>query len=700
MSDVDGLRDALVDEGPEGDEAAELVYSPGIEVPEEMRAEIVTYVKDEVEAMAQAREEREEYWNVWRRHREARPEQKVRTFPWDGASNVVPPVAASNTSGVFSHIRRAFLKRKPLFTPQPHTKGAARQAEAFGKLLNTYFVARSKSNSLPVLKKALYEAISLGNQIIEVPWLEKRVRYTRQDIDGGIVKVDKVVYSGPVMELHRLENVYVRPEIESIEDQPVVAVRYQGYTPGKLLELERDGFFTNVQPVVDAGQASEEDDNLEKALSREGLEVPDTTDTPMIDLMKAWVYWDVDGDGVPEDVIVWYHDETETILRVELNDFGVRLLTNLQYLPQAFQFYAKGVGEMAEHVQEEITSLHNMRLDSLSLSSLQMLAMKPGTEPGKGAKFYPGKIIRTENPREDMQSFTFPDVSAATLNAEIQAKRYLDTHTGVSEAMLGMPDQTAKSGTSPSLQMFLAEQGNSILETAIESLSEGLSEVGMFFTLQMVKNSASVLEYLEELVDEDDVDIVREFLSMDIEDVPLRVGMSIKTTEVQKSEDAKRQNLMALNQLYSMFGQEVMQYMQVMASPEAPPELKQFAVRFYLGKSKIMEQTLELFGTSDTEDYVAYTRDLEVMLEALDAQKRQMVAQMGGNGGTQEAGMAGVGGGAGAVAPGQGAGMAGSIGGAGPEPGDGGGLGPGPGGGQMVGGANDGAVPTGPPGGV
>ena len=675
MSDVGQIRDAIADDDDDVanvNAEVEFVYSPGMDIPEEMQKEIVSYVQDEITAMEQSREEREKFWDTWRRHREARPEVETKSFPWAGASNIVPPVAASNTSGVFSHTRRAFLRRKPLFTPEPHTREMRSKTEAFGKLLNLYFIARSKSNSGPKLKKALYEAISLGNQIVEVPWVEKRIRYTKNAPEGGTVKVDKVVYRGPIMELHRLENVYVRPEIETIEDQPVIAIRYEGYTPGKLRELERDGFFTNVEDVIGGGQSTREGDNLEAVMKREGLEVPDTADTPMMDLMKVWVYWDIDGDSVPEDVIVWFHPETEVILRIELNDFGVRLLSNLQYIPQAFQFYSKGVGEMAEHVQEEITSLHNMRIDSLTLSSLQIMAMKPGTEPGKGTRLYPGKIIRTESPREDLQVFTFPDVSTPTLSAEIQAKRYLDTHTGVSEAMLGMPDQTAKSGTSPSLQMFLSEQGNSILESAIESLSEGLSEIGMFFTLQLVKNSEAVLEDLEELVDVDDLEGIRDFLSLDIEDVPLRVGMSIKTTEVQKSEDAKRQNLMAMNQLYSMFGQEVMQYMQVMASPEAPEELKAFAARVYLGKSKIMEQTLELFGTLDTEDYVAYTKDLELMLEGIDAQKRQVVAQMGGQN-EAEGMVGGPGGGPVGVAPG-----------VGPDTGVGGPVGPVPGGGGLA----------------
>jgi len=109
-----------------------------------------------------------------------------------------------------------------------------------------------------------------------------------------------------------------------------------------------------------------------------------------------------------------------------------------------------------------------------------------------------------------------------------------------------------------------------------------------------------------------------------------------------------------------------------MASPEAPEELKAFAARVYLGKSKIMEQTLELFGTLDTEDYVAYTKDLELMLEGIDAQKRQVVAQMGGQN-EAEGMVGGPGGGPVGVAPG-----------VGPDTGVGGPVGPVPGGGGLA----------------
>jgi len=624
--------------GDSGDAEETLLFSPGIELSQEMQEEILQYLIQEVDLVSTAREARENSWETWRRHREARPESPVVNFPWDGASNLVPGVAASNTNGVYSHVRRAFLKRAPLWTVEATHTDEARRMKSFTRFLNSFVEDPSKANVKRPLKTALYDAISLADQFVEVPWVERRIKFKRPELDGTTQDVDRIIYSGPVFLPHRIDNVYARLEIEDLQETPFIAIRHDSFTKGKIQSLARDGFFGNIEEVVTASQ-SQFDDNKELSLGREGIDIVESTDEPLISLWKAWVYWDIDGDGVPEDVIIWYHAETETIIRAELNDFGFRLITNMRYFPIPYSLYSMGVGSMAEHTQEEITTLHNMRINSLNIHSLQMMVTKRGTNLGKREKFYPLKNITVDNPREDLQVLTFPDVSSSTLEAEMQAKRYLDLYTGVSEAMLGMPDQTAKSGTSPSLQMFLAQQGNAILETAIESLADALSEIGFFFVLQLVKNSDSLMPYLEDLVDSEDLEDVRSVLELNIEDIPLHLRMAVKTTEVQKSEDAKRQNLMALNQLYTMYAQEVMQYMQVMMSPEVPEPMKEFAMRIYLGKTRVMEETLELFGTEQRSDFVPYVRDVEMLLSMIDEQKKMvtetMSQQMGGMNGTE-----------------------------------------------------------------
>jgi len=604
----------------------DFLYEAGITLTDEQKNLLLDYLIAERDALSSIREGRERKWELYRQHREGRSAKEVQNFPWDGASNVVPPVASSNTNGVYSHVRRAFLKRVPLWSASTEFPELYDQMESWTRFLNGIAMAPSKANFGACLRSSLYEAISLGDQIVEVVWQERRIRFKRIS-DGSNQLIDKITYAGPVALPHRIENVYVRESIDNLQEQPVIAIRYEGWTIGRLRELERDGFFENVDSVVDAIK-SEFDTNKESLMKREGFESDMTDNTIMIDVWKSYVYWDVDGDGFSEDVVVWYSEEGKQILRVEANEFGVRTITNMRYYPVPYLFYSRGVGSMAEHVQEEITSLHNMRINSLALNSLQMFVSRHGSDFGRKESLYPLKNLKTDDPQRDIKVLTFPDVSQGTLEAEMNSKRYLDLHTGVSEAMLGMPDQTAKSGTSPSLQMFLAQQGSAILESAVESLAEAISEIGLYFTLHLVKNSDSLLDRLDMLVSPEDYDNVKSILEMNIEDIPEKMRMEVKTTEVQKSEDAKRQNLMALNQLYSMYANEVMQYMQVLVSPEVPEEMKQFALRIYVGKTKVMEETLQLMGQSDTGDYVPYIRDVEMMLSMLDEQKRSLLQSL------------------------------------------------------------------------
>lgn len=604
------------------------IAQPGLEIPEEKRAELVSFVESELTVIEQVRSDREKMWARWRRQREGRPEQESKDFPWPGASNTVPPVVSSRTNGVYSHLRRAFLKRQPLFSGETSHDAERDKASSVTRFINRMFMDRNRANGKPALRRALYEGCSLGDQIIEVPWTQRRIRFKRELIDGTVEEVDKVTYQGPVMLPHRIENVFVRPEIESLQDQPVIGIRYEDQPLYLLRQLERDGYFINVDSVVGSAKDRTED-NAQEVLDRQGVSPQQTGDMPLFDIWKCWVFYDVDDDGFAEDVILWLERSTGTVLRAELNDFGIRLLTNMRYYEIPGFFYSQGVGSMADHTQEEITSLHNMRINSLAISSLQMFVTRRGSDIGKRETLMPLKNIKVDgDPSRELQVLTFPDVSRSSLEAELQAQRYLDQYIGVSEAMMGMPDQTAKSGTSPSLQMFLAQQGNAILETAVESFMEALSEVGYFFLLQCVAHGEELIPELENIVDKQDVPALQEILSLPLEDVPQKMRISVKTTEIQKSEDAMRQNLMAKNQLYTMYGQEVMQYQQVMLNQQIPPEMREFATQIYVGKTKMMKEVFELMGTPDAEDYVPYVENLEMALSMADQIKEAQSEQL------------------------------------------------------------------------
>jgi hypothetical protein len=288
-------------------------------------------------------------------------------------------------------------------------------------------------------------------------------------------------------------------------------------------------------------------------------------------------------------------------------------------------------------IQQEMDTLHNMRLNSLSLSSLQMLAVREGSNIHPHETMYPLKIFRLMDPQGDMKPLVFPDVSGGTLAAEQFLKQYAERSVGASEARLGQPDTVAKSGTSGTLQRFLSDQGNKIFNAIIDSVERGYSEIGMMILMQLVANSDRVLApggLLEQLVSREDYTLVSEVLSMNVEDLPSKFRFYVTTTDVTQTRDAKQQILMLQKQLYSMYVKEAFAMLQVLESPQATPGMKEFAQKIFVGMSKMLEEELKMLEVDDTGDYVPYTEHLEFLTELLDAQKAQqlemMKSQMGG----------------------------------------------------------------------
>ena len=134
---------------------------------------------------------------------------------------------------------------------------------------------------------------------------------------------------------------------------------------------------------------------------------------------------------------------------------------------------------------------------------------------------------------------------------------------------------------------------------------------------------ASVLE-------EDDRALIEGFLGMSPVEFSQNFRVTIKSTEQNKTEEALKQALLTLTQLYTMYGQQMFQLLPIVYAQgsQVPQEVKLAASKFIVGGTKLIERTFVQMDNPDTDDYLLYVKDLEMMLEALEAQKDQQISQM------------------------------------------------------------------------
>jgi len=124
--------------------------------------------------------------------------------------------------------------------------------------------------------------------------------------------------------------------------------------------------------------------------------------------------------------------------------------------------------------------------------------------------------------------------------------------------------------------------------------------------------------------------------TMNVEDIPSRFKFRVQTADVDQSKDAQRQSKLTLTQLYTMYGQQVFQILPMVYNPQVPPQIKEVANKFFIGATNLMQDIFEGFGVKDTDDYLPYIRDLEMMTDAVEAMKDQKLQGMtGGMGGAR-----------------------------------------------------------------
>ena len=609
MSDTDIGRIEVVE--PMGLTLQEVFPSP------EVQEQIATFLGQEIDDVLGQRGTIEEQWKVWRRHRMARPEQESKNYPWEGASNICTNMTMKNTNTVFATVKDKFSRKKPFLmmtTTKPEMKPAA---DAFGRFLNTLIESKHHINLRKVNLTLLYDLVSMGTEFVKIPFSVKRWKFKRAGQE-----VDKVVYVGPEVIPLQIDDVICKSHWYDLQRAPWFSIRTR-YNEYELKQAVSNGIFDAeaVQKVLGANATdiSEGQQDLQEitgADSTVGQESPTTE----FDIYETYIFWDLDEDGVPEDLKVWLEPDTGVILRAEFNELGVRDVVRIPYMNVPFQLYGAGVGWMSDQTQEEVDTLRNIRINSLHVSSLQMFVTRIGSKLGK-VEFRPLKNVEVENPRDDFIPITFPDVSGPTMMAEQLAKQEGAAGVGASDAMSGQPNSVAKSRVTASGEYLQVERGTLILNSYIQNIEEGYAEIAMMLVYQLVHNSDLVRDTLLPLLTEADQALVTQILDLDVEEIPSLFYFQIQTTDVDMTEDAKRQKAMAKLQMYTQYTQTILQLSSMVQ--QVPPQIVPYLLRFVVGQTELMEENLKLFGEMSPETYLIETDSIKQMLEQLEAQNAQ-----------------------------------------------------------------------------
>lgn len=263
----------------------------------------------------------------------------------------------------------------------------------------------------------------------------------------------------------------------------------------EVLRLKQSGFYDlltdeDVEEISGLSQNRDHDEQKEQKDAMEGVdsyggETIDDLHKPLTRLMVFDVY-DIDGDGVGEDVIWWYILEIKKVVKAKpLTEMypsspARRPLASAQFLPVKGRVAGISMLEMMEGLHDWMKEVIDQTMDTGTLTNSPFFfyrahgAMKPGT-----IRLYPGEGYPLGDPKRDV---VFPNMNnqsqAFGINMISLIQQFTERLSVIGDLQLGRVPQGKASAlrTVGGMQTVLG-QGEARPERILRRYFMGLTEI-------------------------------------------------------------------------------------------------------------------------------------------------------------------------------------------------------------------------------
>lgn len=179
-------------------------------------------------------------------------------------------------------------------------------------------------------------------------------------------------------------------------------------------------------------------------------------ETDQIELWEVYTHLDLDGDGVPEKVVLTIHPDTKTLLQaMELPyNHGLWPFVHIKFEHADKRFYrSRGVPEKLNDLDVEITSNHRAKLNSMAISNSPTFTYRltSGINPDT-IRFIPGGFIPVQRDGDVRQL----DVRGTDLSFEREEQvlaSWVERYVGMLDVNLGDQGRLTRPRTATEIQL-------------------------------------------------------------------------------------------------------------------------------------------------------------------------------------------------------------------------------------------------------
>jgi hypothetical protein len=591
QSRIEDTRDPLDSAPPAREEDKALV-----ELSEDEIKKLADEYGEELESQLSARSNLEESWLRWDELYRARPSTLHKSYPWVGSSNVVVAVAAIFTDQIVARIMQAIFAMEPHWVVQQLNRAWAGHAKPLERYMDW---ARDHIwNQYKAVKSFVLETVKLGTAILYTGYKDEWC-YRYDEASGQTVTAGHKL--GPDPRWIPLQD-YVQPVGYPTPDSAPYCAMRDRMSGERLQALEHAGYFENVKKLKDLHDPATRLANQRRAAPAD----KGTEDQSRFGLFDIWTVFfarDLDGDGYPEQYVMTMHLATRTVLRLRANPYvsGMRPFVVGKFVEIEGEFYGQGVPEMVEHLQEEISTIHNQRRDNAHLANIRMYKARAASNLPDTIRPVSGKVIKLLDVN-DLEPFAIGDNRQADIYEE-------NTVMSLARERVGMTDVNQGNATSPlgraaaTTVMALLQEGSRRFDLNASELRMALSEEGaQIVELWQTHGLPEPGDHgsPEQVLDPEDAQKVREIVAQP-DDVRGLVSLRLNVATAAVNREVEKQSIVQLYGTISQYMQQLFQVLPVMTNPMIPQPAKEAVVKQIQGLDTLLNRMFQAFGTFDLD---------------------------------------------------------------------------------------------------
>lgn len=546
----------------------------------------------------------------WKRIAEGRPLQKTRSFPFEGASNLVHQTAGEAIDDLAARVLQLTWMTSPIvlyryFTgtvKQEEAEKYASRAETLIQFMDYASYDPRELNLYPRENKWWYDGAVCGRSwLIIAPESRIEAVYTGYNDKKKATFENKTLYEGPKVINADYEDILYDPDVKVFEETDPLFRRCT-LTQHKM----RERVFKGTYRKADAEKVLEQPDQQNEVKVRE-KQKRGIGDTPATDrTLATWeifeCYFSWWHNDKKHRLIAWYHLKTRTILNCVYNFIPDN---QIPILETRLTVDGRGFPDILEHYQEEISTAKNQRNDTITVSMWGINTVDPSNRNlGPNFRLAPNVFLPVKKDQfmhYDVGNVAFAGLSLQNEQTMVQqAKERAGVGPAIAGAGAGGPSK--KGGYSAMGTLSVMQDGNSRNDHRTSDFRHShvaaMSILTDFYGFLGLGRKGNTYGLNDELLEQ----ALDDYLTRKMR-IPTRAASASLNREISK------QNLIILKQAHSAYIKETSSQMQAVMNETLPIEYRKQLLGWIKAGTRIMQDTFKNFQISDNP--VEYVPNIE-----------------------------------------------------------------------------------------